>query len=87
MRVQAMGMDDVALVRQIEKGTALVLATFQLLVPVSMNLTELYLFIMLGFMTFKYPLMSFIIIIIYYYLDEFEFVFVPFNFDENVLMN
>lgn len=27
--VQAMGMDDVALGRQIEKGTALVLATFQ----------------------------------------------------------
>lgn len=75
-----MGMDDVAVVRQTEQGTALVLATFQLRVSVFVNLAQLYSFIVLGFVTFRYPLM-------YLFLfDEFESGFGLFNFDGSVLM-
>lgn len=45
---QLVGMVHVALVRQIEKGTASVLTTFELVVSVCMNPAQLYSFVMLG---------------------------------------
>ena len=45
---QLVGMVDVALVRQIEKATALVLTTFELVVSVCMNPAQLYSFVTLG---------------------------------------